>query len=174
MSTNKAFRSRRGQVNIRLIAFLAIVSFPFLWFGYVFLNDRLTGGIEHHGSYDEVNLKEMGNFPFDQSNGATDSVPARWRGLDGKRVMLEGFMWARGSAAPEINDFQFVYSITKCCFNGPPLVQERVFAHTANGARVPYYGDLVRIVGTLHVKVEKEAGIVTSVYTMDVDKLERT
>ena len=82
-------------------------------------------------------------------------------------------MYAGRSAAPEINDFQFVYSITKCCFNGPPLVQERVFAHTADGSRVPYYGDLVKIVGTLHVKVEKDAGVVTSIYTIDVDNIEK-
>ncbi len=83
-------------------------------------------------------------------------------------------MYAGRSAAPRINDFQFVYSITKCCFNGPPLVQERVFAHTRNDELVPYYGDLVKIVGTLHVKVQKEAGVVTAVYSMDVDKVEKT
>ncbi len=165
---------RRGTINIRMIAFLAIVSFPFIWFGYIFLNDRLTNGIEHHANYEEVNLKAMGNFPFDQRDGSVDSIPARWRQLDGKRVMLEGFMWAGRSAAPRINEFQFVYSITKCCFNGPPLVQERVFARTKDNASVAYFGDLVKITGTMHVKVEKDAGVVTAVYSMDVDKVEKT
>lgn len=171
--TMTAYAPPRRRINFRMIAFLAIVSFPFLWFGYIFLNDRLTNGIEHHANYEEVNLKAMGNFPLDQSDGSTDAVP-HWRQLDGKRVLLEGFMYAGRSAAPRINDFQFVYSITKCCFNGPPLVQERVFAHTRNDELVPYYGDLVKIVGTLHVKVQKEAGVVTAVYSMDVDKVEKT
>ncbi len=163
----------RKRINFRLIIFLVVVCFPFLAIGYVLLNDRLTGGIEHHGKYDEVNLKAMGNFPFDQNNGTIDSVPARWRQLDGKRVMLEGFMWAGGSAAPRITDFQFVYSISRCCFNGPPLVQERIFAHTKGDTPVPYYGDMVKIVGTLHVNVQKEAGVVTTVYTMDVEQIEK-
>jgi hypothetical protein len=158
-----------------MIAFLAIVSaFP-LGIGYIGLKAAMTGGIEHHGNYDEVDLKAMGNFPFDEANGTIDSVPARWRQLDGKRVLFEGYMYASRSAAPQITEFQFVYNITKCCFSGPPRVQERVFVHTRNDELVPYYyGDLVKIVGTLHVKVEKDAGIVTTVYTMDVDQVQKT
>jgi len=162
----------RRRINFRLIIFLGIVSFPFLWFGYVFLNQTLTGGIEQHADYAKVDLKALGNFPLDGANGTMTDIPSRWRGLDGKRVVLEGFMYAPNAASDQVNDFQFVYSITKCCFNGPPLVQERVFAKVPGSGSVPYYGDLARVVGTLHVNIEKEAGIIRSVYTLDVEKVE--
>jgi len=161
---------RRGAINARLIIFLAIVSFPFFWFGYVIVNQTLTGGIQHHGDYSEVDLKSLGNFPLDGSNGTLNDIPSRWRDLDGKRVLLEGFMYAPNAAGDTVRNFQFVYNITKCCFNGPPLVQERVFV-MAPGGEVPYYSDLVRVVGTLHVNVVKEAGIIKSVYTLDLEKV---
>jgi hypothetical protein len=162
---------RRGAISFRLIIFLAIVSFPFCWFGYVILNQTLTGGIQRHGDYSEVDLKSLGNFPLDGSNGTVNDIPSRWRDLDGKRVLLEGFMYAPNAAGYQVNDFQFVYNISKCCFNGPPLVQERVFVSAPKGG-VPYYSDLVRVVGTLHVSVVKEAGIIKSVYTLDLDKVD--
>ena len=121
--------SRKKKLNVRLIVFLAVVTAPFAWFTYVFLNQTLTGGIIHHGNYTSVDLKAMGNFPFDGINGQLTDIPERYRNLDGKKVELEGFMWAGNSASSEVNRFEFVYNISKCCFNGPPLVQERVFAH---------------------------------------------
>jgi hypothetical protein len=161
----------RGAISARLILFLAIVSFPFCWFGYVILNQTLTGGIQRHGDYSEVDLKSLGNFPLDGSNGSLNDIPSRWRDLNGKRVLLEGFMYAPNAAGYQVNDFQFVYNISKCCFNGPPQVQERVFVTASKGA-VPYYSDLVRVVGTLHVNVAKEAGIIKSVYTLDLEKVD--
>lgn len=64
--------------------------------------------------------------------------------------------------------------MTKCCFNGPPQVQERVFAMTPPGKRMPYYfGEFIRLTGILHVKLERVNGVVTKVYTMDIEKYER-
>jgi hypothetical protein len=171
--TMTAEKPRRAfKLNVRLILFLGIVSFPFLWFGYVFLNDALTHGIEQHGDYAKVDLKALGNFPFDGGNGSMADIPERYRALDGKRVQFEGFMYAPMAASLQINDFQLVYSITKCCFNGPPLVQERVFAHVPGNNTAQYYSDLVRVTGTLHINVVKEEGIIKSVYTMDVEKVD--
>lgn len=168
-ANHRTHSRRRGRINARLIIFLAIVSFPFFWFAYVFVNQTLTGGIQHHGDFAEVDLKSLGNFPLDGNNGTLNDIPSRWRELDGKRVMLEGFMYAPNAAGYQVNDFQFVYNISKCCFNGPPLVQERVFVNAPKGA--PYYSDLAKVVGTLHVTVVKEAGIIKSVYTLDMEKI---
>jgi hypothetical protein len=78
-------------------------------------------------------------------------------------------MFAGFSAADEVNNFQFVYNIQKCCFGGPPRVQERVFITVPNRGTVPYYGQLVRCTGTLHVGVHKnDAGVADTVYTMDL------
>lgn len=167
--------TRRPSINFRMIAFLAVAASPFLWFLYVFLDSTLTGGIHQHKGYAEVDLKSLGYFQFDQDAGTLNDVPAKWRALDGKKIELKGFMWAPTAAGPGVRDFQFVYSITKCCFGGPPLVQERVFAHVPDNARpAPYYGDMCRMVGTLHVNLEKDpaAGKITKLYSVDVESLE--
>ena len=78
------------------------------------------------------------------------------------------------SASDDVSAFQFVYNITKCCFNGPPKVQERVFAHTSGGRTVSYSNVMVRCTGTLHLHVHKnEAGRIDIVYDMDVVKVDQ-
>lgn len=167
----ETFTPARSKINVRLFLFIAVISAPFIWATYAGARLLLNGGIEDMGSYKKVDLKALGYFNFDNVHGTIDNVPPRYRKLDGQKVALEGFMWSPSSAMRS-RDFQFVYNIAKCCFNGPPLVQERVFAHSPTA--LPLTGDFVRLIGTLHVKIEKnEDGTITSVYTMDVDKYQQ-
>jgi hypothetical protein len=116
----------------------------------------------------------MGFFDFNDQTGTIKDIPEKFRALDGKEVALEGFMWAGTSAGDKVNSFQFVYNIAKCCFGGPPKVQERVFAYVPNKNGVDYYSDEVRIIGTLHVGIQKDdLGKVAAVYTMDVKHVEQ-
>jgi len=171
MSSPTTFKPARSGVNVRLIMFIAVVSAPFVWMAYAGTRYLFNGGIEDKGEYKLVDLKALGNFNFDGANGSTNDVPAIYRKLDGQKVALDGFMWSP-LAASQLSDFQFVYNIQKCCFNGPPLVQERVFVHVPNNKRLSYVDRYLRMVGTLHVQVKKEDGIITSVFTMDVDRAE--
>src|SRR5215212_7451633 len=118
---------RRGRgINYRLIAFLAIVSLPFFWVLYAFINEAVHGGVEDRGSIVKVDLKALGNFPFDPVNGTSTDLPQRFFALDGRVVELEGQMYAPNATADKVDEFQLVYDIAKCCFSGPPKVQERV------------------------------------------------
>jgi hypothetical protein len=67
-----------------------------------------------------------------------------------------------------------VYNRQICCFGAAPQVQERVFVHVPGNRTVPYCDTLCRVWGTLHVNVERQerGGVVTSVYTMDEDRLQ--
>ena len=161
-----------SRINVRLIVMLAVVAVPFLYFAYVMARDAMTGGVIDRGSYAEVDLKSMGSFPFDAVEDDIDNVPEQWRKLDGKRVMLTGEMYAGASAAPKVHEFQLVYSIQKCCFGGPPKVQERVFVKAPPGKPVPFYWKPVRVVGTLHVQTRRAGDEVISVFEMDVESLE--
>jgi hypothetical protein len=164
--------ARRSPINLRLVVLLAVIALPFLYFGYVIIDQAVTGGIKDRGSYLEVDLKSLGNFPFDAAQDDLNTVPQIWRKLDGKRVMLTGEMYVDGSAAPEVDRFQLVYSIKKCCFDGPPKVQERVFVKAPPGKAVPFYWRPVRVVGTLHVDTKRSGEEVISVFEMDIEKLE--
>jgi len=166
-------RRPRPSISLRLIVLLALVSAPFVYFGYVIIDQSLHGGVTNRGSFYDVDLKSLGYFPFDAAKDDIDNVPAQWRQLDGKRVALNGEMYAPDSSGDNINAFQLVYSIQKCCFNGPPRVQERVFATVPRNGTVRYYPQVVRVVGTLHVKVERnEVGAIERLYTLDVESVD--
>ena len=162
----------RSRFNLRLIVLLALVAAPFLYFGYIIIDQSLNGGVTKRGDYYDVDLKSLGYFPFDAAKDDISNVPSRWRELDGKRVALQGEMYAPEAAGDNLSNFQLVYSIQKCCFNGPPRVQERVFASVPKG-QVRYYPQVVRVVGTLHVTAQRdEVGQVSKLYEMDVESVD--
>ncbi len=164
------FTPARSKINVRLFLFLAVVSAPFIWGAYVGAQYLLNGGVTDLGGMKKVDLKALGFFNFDPHNGTVNDVPPQFRKLDGQRVGLEGFMYDRTNSV-RVKHFEFVYNVTKCCFNGPPLVQERVFANCAPGKSLPFTSNYVELVGTLHVNVQKnEVGDITSVYTLDVER----
>ena len=163
---------RRSPISLRLVVLLAFLGLPFIYFGYVIIDQALSGGVHDRGDYYEVDLKSLGSFPFDPAQDGTDNIPEKWRKLDGKKVALVGEMYAGGSAAPKVNRFELVYSIQKCCFGGPPRVQERVFVNAPAGKPVPFSWTPVRVVGTLHVNAKRVDGVVESVFEMDVESVE--
>jgi hypothetical protein len=161
------------RINVRMIVFaavvLAILAFPVYWY----LSIAMTGGIRDAGNgYKEVDLKAMSDFPFDQKYGTIEDVPPIYRALDGQKVILTGEMAPMQSAAPEIDSFQLVYSVAKCCYSGEPQAQHFIYSTVQNGKKVPYYGGLVKVFGTLHVNVKKTEGKVESVYQFDVEDVE--
>jgi hypothetical protein len=161
------------RINFRMIAVMAVVIFLVGYPVYQYVSASWSQGIIKHGDVFSVDLKALGNFPFDDTDGTLNDIPPKWRELDGKRVALEGFMFSTDSASDDVSTFQFVYNITKCCFNGPPKVQERVFAHVAGDKKVPYASQEVRCIGTLRVLINKnEAGKTDIVYAMLVDRVE--
>lgn len=161
--------------NWRLFSFLGFFVLLFGCFGYTVLNEVFTHGIHQHGSYVSAELKPLGQFPFNDQTGLLTDVPKEYRALDGKRVELKGMMWDLHSAGPQLAQFQLVYNVTKCCFNGPPQVQERVFVHIKGERRVQFYDQLVSCIGTLHVRLKRdEMGTVRSVYDMDLESLTPT
>jgi hypothetical protein len=160
------------RINFRILIFSGVVLFLLGTPIYIYLKESLTGGIEQVGDYTKVNLKAMGNFVFDQNDGTLDDVPQKYRELDGRKVLLEGEIWAPNEAGATMSQFELVYSISKCCFGGPPKVQERVYAKVPVNMEVPNLTwHYARVLGTLHVDVKKEAGQITSVYTMTVEDI---
>src|SRR5437870_1578351 len=120
------------RFNIRMIVFIGVIGFLIGYPIYVLIDAQISGGIKNvAGGYKQVDLKALGNFVFDGQNGTANDVPARWRELNGQKVVFEGEMYSATSAS-EADRFQLVYSIAKCCFGGPPKVQERVFCFVPN------------------------------------------
>ena len=160
--------------NWRLMAFLGFFCVLFASLGYTIFSEVISNGIHYHGNVAEVNLKALGQFPFDDQNGVRSDVPKDYRALDGKKVELKGFLYAGKSAAATVQRCQLVWNIQKCCFGGPPLVQERVFLIAPRDRSLVLYdmSTFVSVEGTLNVKIEKNAdGTITTVYQMVPDSI---
>ena len=158
------------QFNWRILVMLAVFGVLVGYPVYTYVKAQLNGGIEHTASGEIVDLKALGNYPFNDTPGTTADVPKKFRDLDGKEVMLQGFVFSPNTASGGATHFQFVYNVSKCCFAGPPQVQERVFgiAH-GDAIPVPDQFTMVQLNGTLHVHVvHDQGGKVSSVYTLDV------
>jgi hypothetical protein len=162
------------RVNLRMIGFAAVILFLLGWPLYTFVSEYVTGGIHDRGSYKEVDLKALGFFEIDPATATTNDIPPRYRALDGQKVKLSGEVFSPYEAGGRIGGFTLVYSIAKCCFGGPPKVQERVFATVKNGKTVKFAGDGYHdVIGTLHVTMKRdEKGGLTEVYHLDVDQME--
>jgi hypothetical protein len=164
------------RVNVRMIAVVVVFSLLVGWPVHNLIKGELNHGIEKVGDHFVVDLKALGNFPFDAVTGTLDNVPPRYRQLDGKRVVLEGFMVVRNDASDDVNKFQLVYNVQICCFRGPPQVQERVFCTVPHGGTTRLYpqNEEIRIYGTLHANADRESpgDRLEMLYTLDVERVE--
>jgi hypothetical protein len=164
-----AWRQITWRMGLVLAAAAFVVGYPI----YIFLDQAITHGIHHRGDLLDVDLKAMSSFDMDQVHGVTSDIPRPYRELDGKRVLLAGEIWAPDSAANQLDHFQLCYSISRCCFMGPPLVQHFVGATVSGGRTINYAPGIVNVIGTLHVGVQRgDNGQVASVYRIDVDRVD--
>src|SRR5512133_1518671 len=93
--------AQRFNWRIWLVVGLAalLVGYPV----YQFLSVAVTGGIrstrDQSGELMQVDLRSMSLFEMSQTDATDESIPKKWRELDGKRVELEGEMYLGGQAA---------------------------------------------------------------------------
>jgi hypothetical protein len=165
------------RITPRMMVFIAVVLIPLGYVVYLFADTWMSRGIwdvndPRYGNIKKVDLKAMSLFAFNQQQGSDSEIPVDYRALDGKRVMLVGEQYLGGRARGNQNEFDLVYSISKCCFNGPPQIQHFVKCTPAPGRKINTYVGLVKAVGILHVGVKKEDGRISSVYRMDVESVE--
>ena len=151
---------------------LAAATFVLAYPIYAALEQAVSHGIHQRGDLKVVELRAMSDFNFDTASGQNADIPQPYRDLDGKRVMLAGEMYMPDTASGPVGRFELCYSIANCCVGGPPRVQHFVFARVQPGSRVAYTQGVVNVTGTLHVGVERSGGEVSSVYRMDVEKVE--
>lgn len=162
---------KASKINFRVLLFVLVMFALPGTLIYIYVDSVVTGGIKDRGDYLEVDLKAMSDFPFDQVNGTLEDVPQKWRDLDGKRILVQGEIWAPNAASYKLDEFQVVYSISKCCNTSSPQIQHFVDAKPTSGT-VFNYGGVVKILGTLHVEVQHTNGRVSRVYRMEVEQVE--
>lgn len=168
--SNAAYIPLSERFNFRVILFAVAIAVIVGYPVYIYVDTALSGGIKDRGEYKEVDLKAMSDFPFDATNGSETDIPPQFRALDGQKILVRGEMYDARGTGDTVRNFVLVYSISKCCYSGPPKVQHWVQARAANDS-ITYYNGLVEVLGTLHVDLKRENGQVTQVYRMDVERV---
>jgi hypothetical protein len=166
--TNWAMILRVGVVSVLV---LGLVGYAMK----VTYESVIKGGVVNRGEFYEVDLKSLSNFDMDPIMGSVADVQPRFRDLDGKKILLKGQVAPGGySAGSQTDKFQICYSVANCCFGGTMKAQHFVLCRPSNGKTLAAFGPYteVEVHGTLHIKVIKEAGQVSSIFQMDVDSVD--
>ncbi|MFM8953109.1 MAG: hypothetical protein ACKOOF_08645 [Planctomycetaceae bacterium] len=80
-----------------------------------------------------------------------DAVPDAARALDGRDVLLKGYMYP-GKQQQGIVQFLLVRDQGDCCFGGNPRITDRVLVQLADPAGVEFSPRLKKIAGRFHVR----------------------
>src|SRR5580704_9557217 len=90
------------RINFRMITVMAVIAFLVGYPVYQYVSASWSHGVTDAGNgMLAVDLKALGNFPFNDQDGTVNDVPKQWRDLDGKKVILEGFMFCTDSASDD-------------------------------------------------------------------------
>ena len=98
-----------------------------------------------------------------------ENLPEAIRALDGKRVVMLGFLAPRYEVE-DIRDFVLVASHWSCCYGVPPGLDGAVRVRLdPKQEGLPNTIKPIRVIGTLRVKEirEEESDIVWAIYSMD-------
>jgi len=80
-----------------------------------------------------------------------DAIPAQARAMDGKEVLLKGYMYP-DKERRGIVLFLLVRDQGDCCFGGNPKITDRVLVHMADPRGVDFTQRLVKIAGRFRVQ----------------------
>lgn len=113
------------------------------------------------GEIRSMEIKELGNFEYDQEHGG--NIPADVKALDGMTIRLHGFMVPLDQA-DRITQFALVPSLFSCCFGRPPQLQHTIEINCPPDKSVSYFPDEIVVQGTLSVKEEMNGDYIMSIF----------
>ena len=115
-------------------------------------------------------------LPFDDLEAwkyveGLEGVPDDVRALDGKQVLMLGFMLPLDEVE-DMQEFLLVSSLWSCCYGTPPDIHGIVRCRMAAGRRVDYQFEPIKVVGRFSVRETREDGYCVDIYQLDVEVLE--
>lgn len=137
-----------------------------------------TFPVSHDGQHLKVTFGALASYEYEVADPAKlraakdpkpvlgDQIPAKIRDLDGKKVLLVGFMVPidvdrRGN----VTSFALTQNQSFCCYGIPPALNELVIVDMAEGKSAPYSYDVpVAAYGTMTVGEEIDDGYILSLY----------
>jgi len=106
-----------------------------------------------------------------QIKGGRDPFPAEVRKLDGRKVIIEGFMVPVDFDKGKIQTFLLTRSMIGCCYADSPGITDIIKVQRADG-KPAQFTQMARVTGTLEVGEEKDSeGYIESVYRIKADDI---
>jgi hypothetical protein len=131
--------------------------------------------------YLELDFQLLASYPFDApdnklTNGTQiaqveKQIPASIRALEGKNVLVRGFMVPVKEAQGRTSEFLIVRDQPTCCYSGMTTITEFVSVKVPGAGVESILDQPVTVLGKLHVAAMLEGGYVLGVYRMDGEKL---
>ena len=111
---------------------------------------------------------ELASWPYEDG---LKGMPKRVKDLDGKKVMMTGFMLPIDEVE-KIKEFLLVQSLWSCCYGQPPDINGIVRVVMPKGKTTDYFFDPLKIVGTFKVEATMMDGYCVDIYQLHVESLE--
>lgn len=115
-----------------------------------------------------VTFDEISAWPYED---ALKGMPKRVKELDGKKVLMTGFMLPIDEVQ-NIKEFLLVQSLWSCCYGQPPDINGIVRVVMPKGKTTDYFFDPLKIVGTFKVEATVLDGYCVDIYQLKVESLE--
>jgi hypothetical protein len=125
----------------------------------------------------------LGSFDFNPPNdsgapatpaaitAAMTQIPARIQGLDGRRVMVTGYMLPLKMTGNRVSEFLLVSSPMICCFGTVPQMNNWIVVRMS-GAGAPILMDSpIQFFGRLHVGKIVEDDVLAGIFLLDGEKM---
>jgi hypothetical protein len=134
------------------------------------------------GDYLNIGFDGLASFEYEAPDvavkgqtGKTDVadkyIPDYIKGLDGKKVIIKGFMIPLLVKEGKVVELLMMRNQSTCCFGTAPKITEFISVKIT-GRGVPAMMDVpVNLEGTLHVGTARENGFITEIYRMDGERL---
>jgi hypothetical protein len=97
----------------------------------------------------------------------TNAIPDEVKALDGKRVVIAGFMRPLTMHEGLVTSFLLLKSEPQCCMSGPPQLNEWVIVRMTSGGVKSLPEKPVAVCGKLSVGEHREDGRLRAIYVMD-------
>jgi hypothetical protein len=102
---------------------------------------------------------------------ADKMIPDGVKALDGKKVVIRGYMLPLKVSGDQTSEFLIMRSQSTCCFGVTPKVNEIVSVKTVGNGLKATMDQPLNVEGTLHVGTLRDNGYIIGIYTLDAEKL---
>ena len=131
--------------------------------------------------YLNIDFQLLASFPFEAPNDKLTNdtqiaqvekqIPAAIKALDGKNVMVRGFMVPVKDVQGHTPEFLVVRDQPTCCYSGMTTISEFVSVKVPGAGVESILDQPITVQGKLHVGAVLESGYVLGVYRMEGEKL---